>query len=134
MKVVDIIKAMRGSLRNTRVTNVEVSKKVINEYFSIAKDMALCGYRFDLKTPKTSKSDLGFLVIHRRMMKNGEMPKSLYKNQDVFNPYTIGEKYTIDFISEIMEKRGMVFKASSSFTKRLSKILYSNKGKYRLLN
>ena len=135
VKSISTIKRMRTSGINRRVTNVAISKKVVHEYFSIVVDSILAGYKFELNTARKTKENLGSIVIHKRMLKEGEMPaRSYVTNKPAYNPYTIGEKYTIDFISEMMEKRGMVFKPSASIKKRLTKILYSNKGNYRLLN
>jgi len=135
IKPIDLIKKMRYSGRMTKVTNIETAKKVVNSYFKIVADSVLDGFSFDLKLSKVSGDEIGSLVIRKRRLEQGEMPKKLYGTDTLsFNPYTIGYKYTIDFDSELMDKRGMVFKPSVVIRKRLCRILNSNKTDYRFLN
>lgn len=135
IKIEDIIADIRSYDQYRYVSNNKKAKKIIKQYFKMAINSALEGYEFDILRSSESKSNIGSLVIHKRRLKQGEMPKKSFVTKDYsYNRFTVGYKYTIDMISDFLDENGMYFKAAPAFRNKLSKILFSNKRDYRYVN
>lgn len=130
-----IIDKMMKSHRFSKINNKNLVHSVIKDYFNMVQENVLNGYEFDFGKSKDASYSLGSLCIHKRRHTPSKLPVYSKVTRDTaYNKHTIGYYFTIDLDSDVLKREEMKFKASSSFRKKLSGLLFKGETNYRLIN